>query len=376
MRKIGRLKVYKRCIPRACVSNLLVSNTDNDLYISTRDMLKMIPNFLIHRENLLAYLQRPFLKAIEIHPINYNRYFQPELSTNFLEPFFTSSFNASMRVWNEFLVNISNPPSTGTTEDSFHAFWDALIVKPLIIGCPNGIYNRNTSRHITTGLFRPDTSYLLNGACLMRGEEKGPENTDDPADELISKLTWTYGNCPYIFGYYAITSKVTYCYICYEGNKIERIDLITCSLDSLEGRIKAFLIGINIGRLLPLLRQNIPDSFQEEFIIVHRSNKIVKLGQDKVFKYYPSTNTIMNIKTLYDNKLSEIPFIELLEKVDMNEKVIIFKPKGMKYRPRSKKQLIKALCCVLIALKVQYLLSFILLAFFYCIYSKNVIKIL
>src|SRR5581483_8939064 len=183
-------------------------------------MFREKPTFLISQENLLSFLQRPFPKVINIYPMNYKRYFQSELSPEFLKSFFASSFNASVRVWNEFLVNIVVPPKTGTTEDSFHAFWDALIVKPIVIGCPDGVYNRNTSRHTSTGLFRPDTSYLLNGACLMRGEEKGPENTEDPADELVSKLKWSYGDCPYIFGYYATASSVTYCYLYHEKTEL------------------------------------------------------------------------------------------------------------------------------------------------------------
>lgn len=320
-------------------------------------MLKAEPAFLIRRENLLAYLQQPLPIVISIHPMNYNQYFQPELSPEYLK-FFASSFDNSMRVWNEFFVNIVSPPLTGTTEDSFHAFWDALIVKPVVIGCPDGVYNRNTSRHTSTGLFRPDTSYLLNGACLMRGEEKGPENTEDPAEELVSKLKWSYGDCPYIFGYYATASSVTYCYLYHEENRIKRNDLITCSLKNLEGRMKSFFTGINIGRLLHLLRQNIPATFKEEFVTIHRLDKIIKLEDNEVFVYYSSADPIMYLKSLYE-KISVIPFIELLERIDLNKNMVVFRPKGVKYRPRTKKQLIKALCCVLTALKVSIIFHFI-----------------
>src|SRR5437763_16248112 len=79
-----------------------------------------------------------------------------------------------------------------TTEDSYHALWDMLIVKPLKIGSPNGRHNRNTSLHISTRKLRPGLSYLVQDACLARGEEKGLDTEGDPAEELTEKLIWTY----------------------------------------------------------------------------------------------------------------------------------------------------------------------------------------
>ncbi|CAG8637692.1 9736_t:CDS:2, partial [Paraglomus occultum] len=71
-----------------------------------------------------------------------------------------------------------------------------------IKGEPGGLDIHKEST-IETRQYRPDLSYLVLDACLVRGGEKGPDNDDDPEEELVSKLTWTYGNCPYIFGYYA-----------------------------------------------------------------------------------------------------------------------------------------------------------------------------
>ncbi|RHZ80308.1 hypothetical protein Glove_137g78 [Diversispora epigaea] len=107
---------------------------------------------------------------------------------------------ASLQLWSKYISFIALPPDTGTTEDSLHAFWDMLVVKPLKIGSPDGKHNRNTS---STRKLRPDLSYLILDACLARGEEKSLDIEGDPAKELIEKLVWTYGQCPYIFGYYA-----------------------------------------------------------------------------------------------------------------------------------------------------------------------------
>ena len=78
-----------------------------------------------------------------------------------------------------------------------------------------------------------------------------------PGSELFIKLTWTYGRCPYIFGYYAKRVRVTYCFMFNEGEEIKRRDLKTVNLENLEGPLQAFNIGRNIGRLLPLLSETL-----------------------------------------------------------------------------------------------------------------------
>jgi len=122
--------------------------------------------------------------------------------------------------------------------------------------------------------------------------------------------------------------------------------------------MKSFFTGINIGRLLHLLRQNIPATFKEEFVTIHRLDKIIKLEDNEVFVYYSSADPIMYLKSLYE-KISEIPFIELLERIDLNKNMVIFRPKGIKYKLRTKKQLVKALCCVLTVLNVTSVFHFI-----------------
>ncbi|CAJ0913668.1 17951_t:CDS:2 [Entrophospora sp. SA101] len=284
------------------------------------------PEFIPSRSDLLNYLQQPFAKPIEVNPTLYDFYLRSKLPLETLNQFFVSSDKASSRLWTEYIVHIACPPETSATEDSFHG---------------------------------PDLSYLVFDACLARGEEKGPETNDDPAMELILKLTWTYGNCPYIFGYYAIATRVTYCYLYLEGNSIERKDLLTCLLDKVEGRIQAFNIGRNIGRLLHLLRQTVPEYFQREFVVLHRtSGKVIEFMQNTVVKRYPSVDSVMNLKTLYDEMAKhQVPFIDSLNHVNMEEgstPFMIFLPKGMMCKPRSKEQLIKALCCVLTALKALH----------------------
>ncbi|KAG9296669.1 hypothetical protein G9A89_009928 [Geosiphon pyriformis] len=131
---------------------------------------------------------------------------------------------------------------------------------------------------------------------------------------------------------------LTYSYLYLEGEQVVRKDSFTCELNELEGRIKAFIIGVNMGRLLPLLCQTVPQYFQREFVILPQSNgKVVGLMQNVVVKRYRSTQSLEHV----NEDETGAPFV-------------ILSPKGMVYKPESKKQLIKALCCVLTALKALH----------------------
>jgi hypothetical protein len=340
----------------------LFSNIDADSYFQTIEMLGAKPDFIPQKSDLLEWLQQPPINPIEIIPSLYEEYFEAKLPSAYLNKIFVSSEKASLQLWSKYITHIALPPDIGTTEDSYHALWDMLIVRPLKIGSPNGRHNRNTSLHTSTRKLRPDLSYLVQDACLARGEEKGLDTEGDPAEELTEKIIWTYGQCPYVFGYHARATTVTYCYLYLEGEQVLRRDLFTCDLNELAGRVQAFIIGINIGRLLPLLRQTIPQYFQQEFAIRHRSNgKVVELMQNVVVKRYCTTQSIIHIRAIYDSIKHKVPFTDRLEHVNDEEgktPFVILSPKGMECRPQSKEQLIKSLCCVLNALKVSIFFSF------------------
>ncbi|CAG8636365.1 9665_t:CDS:2, partial [Funneliformis caledonium] len=95
---------------------------DDELYFSVTSMLCKKPDSFINREDLLDYIKRPFISAIDIFQLSYDRYFQSELPQEILNNFF----------------------------------------------------------------------YLISGACPVRGEEKDPDNSKDPAKKLTLKMEWTY----------------------------------------------------------------------------------------------------------------------------------------------------------------------------------------
>ncbi|CAJ0628134.1 10562_t:CDS:2 [Entrophospora sp. SA101] len=318
-------------------------------------MLKKEPEFIPSPDSLKNWLQQPPDSPIKVTPAIYDSCFRSKVNPNFLNKIFVSSPNASIKLWIEFINGIVTLLQPSFTEDSYHPLWQQAIYIPIKLGCPDGAYNRNSSYNTSTRQLHPDFSFLVSNACLFRGEEKAPSNAEDPANELTSKLIWIYGECPYIFGYYAVGFMVTFCYLQKGRDSIERIDLKTCNLEKLDGRIEAFLIGRNIGHLLPLLRKTIPDSLQE-FTIIHRDNgKIIELMQNVVIKRYKSAELVGHIVNLYDKmKSHHISFIDSLIKVKIEEQsvpFVILSPKGIHYKPQSEKQLVMALYCALTAVE-------------------------
>ena len=97
------------------------------------------------------------------------------------------------------LFVIENTPPSGETEAAFHKFWDNLIDDTLHIAQPGKTF-RDTDRNMSTGMARPDYGFCMRGHCLFRGEEKAPGSKQNPKDELITKLEWSYDPLPFILG--------------------------------------------------------------------------------------------------------------------------------------------------------------------------------
>jgi hypothetical protein len=100
----------------------------------------------------------------------------------------------------KFFFAAADAPPTYGTEDSFIHFWDKNVRDILELILPQGRSTRNSSQHTATGSLRPDYAFLLNKLCPFRGEEKAPQNDDDPKKELADKLAWAYEPAPYVLG--------------------------------------------------------------------------------------------------------------------------------------------------------------------------------
>ena len=82
----------------------------------------------------------------------------------------------------------------------WHSFWDDNIRKLLEHLIPEGKTIRNGNQHTEKRKLRPDFGFLLKKICPFRGEEKGPDNSEDPKAELADKLNWVYDSAPYMLG--------------------------------------------------------------------------------------------------------------------------------------------------------------------------------
>lgn len=98
-----------------------------------------------------------------------------------------------------FWVVAGNPPYDGT-EQAFIHFWDENVREVVELLHPTGRSTRNSSKHTATMGCRPDYAFLINKLCLFRGEERSPESTDNPKQELADKLAWAYDPAPYVLG--------------------------------------------------------------------------------------------------------------------------------------------------------------------------------
>src|SRR5688572_2834603 len=111
---------------------------DPDLYFRVIEMLVAKPDFIPQKSDLLEWLQQPPTNPIEVIPPFYEIYFKSKLPSEYLDKYFVSSKKASLELWDRYIVPIVLPPKVGTTEASFHAFWDMLIINPLTTGSPHG----------------------------------------------------------------------------------------------------------------------------------------------------------------------------------------------------------------------------------------------
>ncbi|CAI2162624.1 4046_t:CDS:2 [Funneliformis geosporum] len=199
---------------------------------------------------------------------------------------------------------IIEPPPTGHTEESFHNLWDSLITQTIRLFCAETIsYERNSNHFTSTGLQRPDLTLSIGEYSIFRAEEKGPETLGDPANELISKLFWTYDDLPYP----CLLS------ISHVNGKITLHSLCTFNLQQLGDRLRLFNACRVVGRLLPMLaswcrsnREIIGDQ-----LVIKRPVKTVELTGSVVKKKYLSNDHWQHARDIYrdlrwDNVAHEI----------------------------------------------------------------------
>lgn len=87
------------------------------------------------------------------------------------------------------------------TEESFIYSWDVNISSIIRTILLDGTSIRNGNHNPNTALKRPDYGFLINHHCLFRGEERGPNSTENPEIELVAKLgDFSYQPLKFILG--------------------------------------------------------------------------------------------------------------------------------------------------------------------------------
>nr|CAG8590599.1 10567_t:CDS:2 [Entrophospora candida] len=319
--------------------------------------LNKIPNVKIplSKENFSSI---PVIGPFSIDPTERDKYFVESKSES-CTAFFTG-----------LISSLIDTPPTGKTEDSFHSFWDAIISKSLqVFGkysneMPAMDFDRNTSRNTTTGLNRPDFVLLMRNICVIRGEEKGEGGRGEPARELIDKFnTWDYGDTPYLFGYYANTTAVTFC-VLYINEK-EPININSqkrkcpdiCSerlaefdLNKLTHRFKLMNLIRNICRILPMIINMCPSKELPDFETIIRDNGTnIEIGYD-IKKTFPSEAKVKHLENFYG--LMSNYKIKCIDKlIRSRNNVVHLMPRGKEKKPKNLNELLRAIICILTCLE-------------------------
>jgi hypothetical protein len=91
-----------------------------------------------------------------------------------------------------------SPPYGASGPREFISFWDGNIRKIIETLIPVGRSIRDDCCHRSNQ--KPSFGFLYHQVCVLRGEEKAPNDLDDPKTGLSGKMTWTYDPAPYVLG--------------------------------------------------------------------------------------------------------------------------------------------------------------------------------
>ena len=101
----------------------------------------------------------------------------------------------------QYAIKISE---SGGTKRFYHAMYDvniSRVLKFILSRATDTKSIRYRNENTSTDLKRPDYGLLLYGHCILRGEEKGDDESGDPRRDLVDKLVrWTYKPLKYILG--------------------------------------------------------------------------------------------------------------------------------------------------------------------------------
>nr|KJB07845.1 hypothetical protein B456_001G047400 [Gossypium raimondii] len=271
-------------------------------------------------------------------------------------------------------TNPSLSAATATSRDSFIGLWDDCINRVISKFCSvEMVIIRKPSSSSTEPLQDqwPNVTGFVRNFCLWRGEETDQvrEGHPDPSSSLVEKLLWTYMDLPYVLGYYAVGYMVTFCALSRSQDRILRTDLYSVDLSSPSERLKALVPCCRIAGLLPLLADrcfntisNVGSYKQFPFSDFERINlrngSIMEMTPNTVTRSFSNKKKWAAVKEIYDILDHRIPHSELICRACEKDLVLVFKPRGCKFKPINCEQLVEAVKYVTKALVALHDLCF------------------
>ncbi|KAJ9164115.1 hypothetical protein P3X46_023729 [Hevea brasiliensis] len=272
----------------------------------------------------------------------------------------------------------TNPSISGAnaaSRDSFIGIWDDCINRVVSKFCSVEVVivrKAPSSSSVNTLQDQwPNVTGFVRNFCLWRGEESDQlrEGQADPSSSIVEKLLWTYMDIPYILGYYAVGYSVTFCALYRSQDRIIRTDLCAVDLSSPVERLRALVPCYRIAGLLPLLAErcfnniNNGGTFKQltfsdfERVDVGDGN-IIEMTPNTVTRFFPSKRKWAAVKEIYDYLDQRIPHAEFIFRTLEKDLALVFKPRGVKFKPTNCEQLVEALKYVTKALVALHDLSF------------------
>ncbi|KAJ9128659.1 hypothetical protein P3X46_034643 [Hevea brasiliensis] len=271
----------------------------------------------------------------------------------------------------------TNPCISGgnaSSRDSFIGIWDDCINRVVSKFCSVEvvIVRKDSSSSVDTLQDQwPNVTGFVRNFCLWRGEETDQlrEGLIDPSSSIVEKLLWTYMDIPYILGYYAVGYLVTFCALYRSQDRIIRTDLCTLDLSSPVERLKALVPCYRIAGLLPLLAErcfsNVNNggtlkqlTFSDFERVDAGDGGIIEMTPNTVTRFFPNRRKWAAVKEIYDFLDQRIPHAEFIYLSREKDLALVFKPRGVKFKPTNCEQLVEALKYVTKALVALHDLSF------------------
>ncbi|KMT04842.1 hypothetical protein BVRB_7g170120 [Beta vulgaris subsp. vulgaris] len=301
------------------------------------------------------------------------------------ELFFTTSLNEPLDC-KAFTIDIlsslirsipSLTTSTSSNRDSYIALWDDCINRVISKFCPFEMMfiRKQSFKSFSSESIQeqwPNLTGMVKNLCLWRGEEtdqlRESQSFIVPSSSITKKISWTYNGIPYVLGYYAIGHNITFCALSpsslsssSQDTQITRTDVYSLDLSNPSERIKLLVPCWRIGILLATLaekcvKNGCHSDYERQDLGVGNINEMTP---KTTTRFYPNKQRWQTTKEIYSVLHQRVvPHVEQLISYDEDELALVFKPRGVKTKPKNMEQLVLALKQVAKALVALHDLSF------------------